>query len=166
MRKIFLFLFLLLIAHHGFSQIKWQAHTGISYIEHLSIGFGCTLKGKHEMTALYGSNVFTELDNFSSLLIQYNRLFKKYSFKGFTPSIGVKGGRTIFTDHYYRWKLDAIIPFVGIYHHYDERIFFYAQGGVAISFEQTVKRLDYGEIGHYRQTLPELKLGAIFNLNK
>lgn len=166
MRKLIASLFLLFTACSCFSQIKWQAHTGVSYIEHLSVGLGCSLHNKHEITALYGSNAFTEANDFSSLLLQYNRLLNKYTYRNFTPSVGLKGGQTIFTDHYYRWKLDAIIPFAGFHYRYDKRIFFYVQGGMAISFEQTVKRLHYGEIGHYRQFLPELKLGAIFNLNE
>jgi hypothetical protein len=40
------------------------------------------------------------------------------------------------------------------------------EGGGAVSFEQKVERINYGEIGHYRPFLPEMKAGVVYTFQK
>jgi hypothetical protein len=147
------------------AQTIFQAQAGVGYIEHLSLGIGCNFSNKHSLSLLYGSNVFIRPKNFSSYLLQYTFNFNKLKFKNITPAVGIKGGTTIFTDEYYRWNVLAIIPFVELHYPLNNRFDLYIQGGCAFSFEQSVKRIKDGEIGQYKDFLPEFKTGVRFNLN-
>lgn len=87
-------------------------------------------------------------------------------FSGITPTIGIKGGHTIYTDDYYTWNLAVFIPFIGVQYPLNRKIDLLVQAGSAFSFEQSAKRISYGEIGHYRQILPEVKAGIVYNFVK
>jgi hypothetical protein len=106
---------------------------------------------------------FFHAKDFSTFLLQYNRILNQFKFRGFKPVVGIKGGPVIYSDRYYRWSVDAVVPFGGLLYSLNKRIALTAQAGVVISFGQTVQRLDYGEIGHYKQILPEIKTGLVYN---
>ncbi len=99
-------------------------------------------------------------------MLQYDFSFNKLKFAGVTPRIGVKGGDEIFSDDYYRWKLFSVVPFLGIQHPINGRLDLLVEGGVNYSFEQSVVRLKPGEIGHYKDILPELKVAIHYQLSK
>ena len=80
--------------------------------------------------------------------------------------VGIKGGHAIFTDKYYTWEVTLFIPFVALQYSLSRNVDLAFQAGGAVSFEQKVTRIDYGEIGHYRQFLPEVKTGIVYSFQK
>jgi hypothetical protein len=149
----------------GTAQVRFQVHAGLSYIEHVSLGAGFNWRN-HNVAVLYGSNFLIHPREFGSYFIQYHFSIPSLKFLNTTPMIGAKGGQTIFTDDYYRWNLVSMVPFVGIQRPLTSGIDVVFQGGVAFSFEQSVKRIAFGEIGHYKDRLPEVKAGIIYKLAK
>jgi hypothetical protein len=145
------------------SQMRIHGQAGLSYIEHFSIGAGVSLRN-HSLSLLYGSNFFVQPKKFSNYFLQYALAIPRAQFSKLIPLAGVKGGQTFFSDHYYTWDVVSLIPFVGIQTKMTEQIDLSLQTGVAFSFEQSVTRLNFGEIGHYKDTLPELKLAVIYKL--
>jgi hypothetical protein len=160
-----LFIFFIL---HDFCQAqpRLHAHAALGYTEHFSLGIGCTFADKHSVTLLYGSNFFFHPKQFSAYMLQYNLAVQRWRFLNVTPSVGIKGGHAIFTDGYYTWEVAVFIPFVAMQYPLSRKIDLVIQTGGAVSFEQKVRRINYGEIGHYRQYLPEVKACIVYNFNK
>jgi hypothetical protein len=148
---------LLIAGYLSQAQPTAQAVAGVGFTEHFSLGAGCTFAGKHTVTLLYGSDFFYRRSEFSTYMGQYHFQAHRWKFSNFTPVVGVRGGHTIFTDKYYRWQVMVFIPFAGIQYPLNKNIDLTVQAGGAVSFEQKVERLNYGEIGHYHEFLPELK---------
>ena len=99
-------------------------------------------------------------------MLQYNFNVLKWKPAGLTPTFGIKGGHVIFTDTYYTWEVATFVPFIGVKYPVSPWFDLMAHAGGAFSFEQKVKRINYGEIGHYRDILPEIKAGLVFHLTK
>src|SRR3954463_12654144 len=74
LRPLILVACILSLNYSGFAQTRYQVHTGLGYLEHFSLGVGCTFSNKHEIGAFYGSDFFVHPNNFSTLLLQYNRI--------------------------------------------------------------------------------------------
>lgn len=146
------------------SQIKFKAQVGVGYIEHFSIGLAISKSDKNILSLNYGSDFFIKMNDFSSFLLQYERLFNKMNIKSIVPKIGIKGGYSIYTNAYYKWELIALIPYVGLYYPFNEKIQFNLDAGLAVSKELSIERISYGEIGNYKKYLPEIKLGFYYNL--
>jgi hypothetical protein len=143
--------------------VKLQA--AIGYIEHFSIGPTLSLADKHSISLLYGSNLI-QPKAFSTYLLEYSFKFGDTAIGKMTPALGVKGGHVIFSDDYYRWQVASVIPFFRTYYSLSDRLNLFVDLGASISFEQKVERIRFGEIGKYRDILPELKIGTHFSLNK
>ncbi len=158
------FSFLIFLHYSCNAQFSFKVQTGISYIEHFSTGITFSLSEKHNLSLLYGSNFFMKPQEFSTIMLQYDFLFNKIDFAGINPRIGIKAGYSIYTNNYYRWTLTAFVPFIGLKYELNKTIDIALDLGTAISIEHSVKRISYGEFGMYKEYLPEIKLGMIFNL--
>jgi hypothetical protein len=165
-RILVLLLFLLNLNYSGKAQLRFQANVGLGYLEHLSAGIGCSISSNHTVSLLYGSDFFIRPKDFASYLLQYNLVLPRLGFAGITPSIGIKGGHTIYTDDYYKWEVAVIVPFMGLQYPINRKINAVVQAGAVFSFEQSVTRINYGEIGHYKDFLPEIKTGIVYTLSK
>ena len=167
MRKQLLIIFLLLATLYFpcKSQIIIKAQTGLSYIEHFSVGISFEFSEKQNVSLLFGSNFFVSPNYFSSYMIQYDRCIRRIKFLGIIPKVGLKGGYSVFTDEYYKWRLIVVSPFIGFNYHITNKIETYLDLGIAYSREESLKRIKYGEIGSYKDYLPEIKIGLYFNLN-
>lgn len=157
---------LLILCDFTQAQVRVQAHAGAGFTEHFSIGVGCTFAETHAITLLYGSDFFYHPKEFSTYMLQYAFAARRWRFSKVTPIVGLKGGHAIFTDKYYTWEVMVFVPFAGLQYPLSGNIDLTLQAGGAISFEQKAERLNYGEIGHYRQYLPELKAGIVYDLKK
>jgi hypothetical protein len=157
-------LFVLLISYSARAQVIVEAQAGLSYLEHASLGIGCAFSARHTVSFLYGSNFGIHPKDFASYLLQYNWTLPRLTFSRVTPTLGVKGGTTIFSDDYYRWNLLAIVPQIGFQYAVNEKTNLVLQAGAVFSFEQSVKRISYNEIGQYKDLLPEIKIGVVYNL--
>jgi hypothetical protein len=138
----------------------------VGYIEHFSIGVGATFMNQHTIAFLYGSDFFYAPNEFSNYLIQYNWTIQKLTFANVSPTLGVKGGQCIYTDDYYTWKVASIIPFLGLQYPLTPKVDLIAHAGPSFSFEQSAKRRKPGEIGHYKELLPDVKIGIVFHLSR
>jgi len=165
MRRIALILTVLLLNFASINaQFSVRLQTGISYIEHFSAGITLSFSDKHDLSVLYGSDFFFNRKDFLNILLQYNYSLAKLSFAGITPAIGIKGGYAVYSDKYYRWELTEIIPFARFNYLLRDKISLFIDAGAAFSIEHSMERISYGEIGMYREYLPELKLGIYFRL--
>jgi hypothetical protein len=165
-RKTLLFvLFPMLMAVSAAGQITFQVQAGVSYLEHFSVGAGFQIARKHQLSLLYGSDFFIQPKRFSTFMAQYSFRMQRFEFLGVLPAIGVKGGGVIYSDKYYRWNLAVVIPFIELQCPVRRNTRVFLQGGAQVSFEQTVERLSYGEIGHYKELLPEVKAGVVYNFS-
>ena len=160
-----LFIFFIL-CNFSQAQTKFHAHAALGYTEHFSIGLGCTFSGKHTVALLYGSNFGFYPKRFSTYMLQYNLAVHRWRFLNVTPSIGIKGGHVIFTDKYYTWEVAVFIPYVAMQYPLNLKVDLVFQAGGGVSFEQKVRRISYGEIGHYRQYLPEVRAGIVYHFRK
>jgi hypothetical protein len=156
--------FLVFIHYSGNAQFSFKLQTGISYIEHFSTGITFSFSERHNLSLLYGSNFFIKPRDFSCVMLQYDFLFSKLDFAGIIPAIGIKGGYSVYTNSYYKWKLSSFVPFVGLRYKACNKFEIALDMGTAISIEHSVKRISYGEIGMYREFLPEFKLGLTYKL--
>jgi hypothetical protein len=161
LRTLVVILFLLGLPVSAMCQAKIYGDVGLSYIEHFSLGGGVTFRN-HSLGVLYGSNFFVHPKKFSNFFGQYQLAVPRFTFANLIPLIGVKGGHTVFSDRYYRWNVASLIPFIGLQYPLTDQLNLYTHAGVAFSFEQSVTRLNFGEIGHYKNKLPELKVGVNF----
>jgi hypothetical protein len=167
LKKKYILLLLLMILNYSVgAQVRFQVDAGWGYLEHFSAGIGCSFSSKHTVSLLYGSDFFYHPKNFASYLLQYNLILPRLRFAGITPTIGIKGGHTIYTDDYYRWEVAVIVPFAGLQYPINRKINVVVQAGAVFSFEQSVKRINYGEIGHYKDLLPEIKTGIVYTFSK
>jgi hypothetical protein len=148
------------------AQFSVKGQVGVSYLEHLSTGITFHLGKKHNVSLLYGSNLFIDTYYFSNQFIQYDREIPKWKIRNVTPRLGVKGGNSFYSNPYYRWKVVSVIPFAGISYPVSARTEFLAECGVAFAFEQTVQRRSLGEMGHYKELLPEFKVALLYTLTK
>jgi hypothetical protein len=57
-----------------------------------------------------------------------------------------------------------VIPFVGITYSVHHKMDLLLDFGGAFSFEQSVERIGEDEIGHYKEVLPEVKVGILYTL--
>lgn len=163
-KKLASLLFLLSLVTPCLSQLTFKVQAGISYTEHLSTGLTLSFSEKHNISLLYGSNFFIKPKDFSTYMLQYHLKLNSMSFGRITPAIGIKGGHVIYSDEYYRWEMFTIIPFAGLHYRVNERLDIVMDLGLAISFEQSAQRISYGEIGKYRDLLPEIKIGTHYRL--
>jgi hypothetical protein len=138
--------------------------TGISYIEHFSTGITFSFSEKHNLSLLYGSNFFIKPHDFSCIMLQYDYVLNKISFAGISPGIGIKGGYSVYTNDFYKWKLSSFVPFIGLKYQINKKFEIVLDLGMAVSIEHSVERINYGEIGMYREYLPEFKLGLTYKL--
>lgn len=167
LKKNYILLFFLLFLNYSVkAQVRFQVDAGLGYLEHFSAGIGCSFSAKHAVSLSFGSDFFIRPKDFASYLIQYNLNLPRFRFAGITPTIGIKGGHTIYTDDYYRWEVAVIVPFAGLQYPINKKINVVVQAGAIFSFEQSVKRIDYGEIGHYKDLLPEVKTGIVYTFSK
>jgi hypothetical protein len=158
--------YLIILSYQTEAQVKIKAQAGLSYIEHFSLGITCSVSNKHSISLLYGSDFFSSTKSFSSYLLQYDFAFNKLIFKKITPRLGIKGGNTTYTSDYYTWELVAVIPFMAFNYPISKRIDVFVEGGACVSFEQKLKRINYGEIESYKEWLPEFKTGLHYTFGK
>jgi hypothetical protein len=165
-KSVIAILFFLSLCSSASGQVKIQAHAGFGYIEHLAIGAGVTFANQHTVAFFYGSDFVHSPEEFSNYLIQYNWTIHRLRFANISPTVGVKGGQCIYTDDYYTWKVAVLVPFVGLQYPLSNKMDLIVQAGTSFSFEQSVKRKNFGEIGHYKELLPEAKIGIVYNLSR
>lgn len=146
------------------AQVGLSVQGGLSYIEHVSTGVTLTFGKRHAASFLCGSNLFTNMSDFRNLFAEYSYSFVNLKLAKFVPRLGVKGGDSYYTDEYYRWHVLHVIPFAGCSLPLTARTTLFFDAGAAFSFEQSVERIKPGEIGHYRELLPEVKLGILYPL--
>ena len=105
-------------------------------------------------------------DYFSSYVLQYEMLVNRLKFGGLIPKIGFKGGYSIYTNEYYKWDLIEIVPYMGLEYQLNKRINIAFDLGITKSRELSLKRISYGEIGYYKEILPEFKIGINYIIFK
>lgn len=164
MKKMLILVLALLLQLPGIAQLKFRAQTGVSYLEHLSLGLGLEFQNKHQIQLLYGSNFLLKPNDFSSYQLEYSCRLNKPIFHGFTPRLGIKGGYSVYTNTYYRWQLLQVVPFVGVSYPIHKKLDLAFDLGTAVSHELSLEHLNYGEFGTYRKYLPELKVGLTYTL--
>ena len=153
---------LLTLSLSAAGQITLRAVAGVSNVEHLSTGIEVNFSNRQNIALLLGTNAFIRTNNFVSYLLQYDVQVNELKFYGITPRLGLKGGYSIYTNDYYRWKLVQVVPFVDFSCPLNNKIGLYTDLGMAISHELSIDRVAFGEIGSYKQYLPELKLGVSY----
>ncbi|OFY61834.1 MAG: hypothetical protein A2V64_08300 [Bacteroidetes bacterium RBG_13_43_22] len=163
-KTLSLLMFLVILHYPCNAQFLFKLQAGMSYIEHLSTGITFSFSDKHNITLLYGSNVFINPKDFSSIMLQYDFVVSGINLAGITPGIGIKSGYSVYTNKYYKWNLTEVIPFIRLDYCVSEKIDVFLDMGTALSIEHSVKRRSYGEIGMYRKYLPEFKLGLNYRL--
>lgn len=165
--KIYFIIFILFVfAFQAKGQIAVGVQGGLSYIEHVSTGVTVNFGKKHAISFLCGTNFFTKMNDFRNLFLQYEYSFTRWKVAGAVFHLGVKGGDSYFTDDYYRWHVIHAIPFAGLTRPLNGRTKIFLDAGAAFSFEQSVERIQQGEYGHYRELLPEIKIGMAYNLTQ
>jgi len=157
----FIFIFLI---NNCKAQVKLKAQVGISYIEHFTTGIELSFKNKHKVSLIYGSDFFIKPQDFSSFMLQYESSLNRLKIKRFTPKIGVKGGYSIYTNKYYQWQLMALVPYIGSNYSINDNFDLAFDLGITFSREISMKRISYGEVGWYKEVLPEIKLAILYNL--
>lgn len=163
-RALSILVITIFLSFKSIGQVVMRVQGGVSYIEHFSTGLALTFVDKHTISFLCGTNFFINTYEFSNLMLQYDLRIHRLAFWHLTPKVGIKGGDSIFTDEYYRWKVLNIIPYLGLQRTVRQKTDFFLEVGPAFSFEQKVKRIKSGEIGHYRELLPEFKLGIQYTI--
>lgn len=146
------------------AQFGIKGHLGASYIEHLSTGLTLSMGRHHSVSFLYGSNFFINTSDFSNAFLQYDFTVPGWKVEKLMPRFGIKGGNSLYTNEYYRWKVISLIPFFGVNRLLAERWDLLVEAGAAYSFEQSVERISQGDIGHYRQWLPEIKAAITYTI--
>jgi hypothetical protein len=164
MKRIFIGLFLIMLTFPGMAQATFKAQVGMSYIEHFSAGVTLSFSEKHHISLLYGSDFFIKTKDFSSYMLQYEFILNPVKFAKVAPKTGLKGGYSVYTSEYYRWEVLTVVPFAGVNYRMNPKMNVFLDGGVAISRALSVTRISFGEIGKYREFLPEIKVGIRHNL--
>jgi hypothetical protein len=155
---------LIFFTEKSHAQTVFKVQAGAGYIEHFSTGIGVSIRGKHQLFFLYGSNLYIKPADFSSFLLQYQRLILHSKLGGIDFNVGLKGGYAIYTNQYYQWKLFTAIPYLGTSYRVGEKSELFVEGGAAFNQALSLKRREYGEIGTYKDLLPEFKFGLLFSL--
>lgn len=153
---------LMLLSELAISQKKVDFQIGYGYLEHFSTGIGLKIKDNHKITVLFGSNLLMDLDKFAVYQMQYeypNKFKKKYLI-----NFGLKGGYSIYSNKYYKWELLSITPISNFKYRLKNELFFVFTLGITYSKVLKVKRIELGEIGWYRELLPEIKLSLLYDL--
>jgi hypothetical protein len=162
--RVFYLLLIVFVHNSTKAEIDFKLQSGLGYIEHFSTGIGIAINNKHSLSVLYGSDFFINARSFSSYLLQYEYFFYNLKYACFVPKIGLKGGYSVYTNNFYKWELIKAVPTIGVVYTINNCFDLYADIGIALSRELTMKRIRFGEIGWYRKQLPEFKIGIIFNL--
>lgn len=157
-------LFFALMAIPCRSQPKIGVSSGIGYQDHFSVGLGLYAQ-RHAFSLHYGSNFFIHTNDFFACQIQYEYLFDKLTFWHFKPKTGIKSGYSVFTNQYYQWEITSLTTFAGIVRPLTEKTILAADFGVTYSRELSLKRKNFGEVGHYKTYLPEIKFSILFLLH-
>jgi hypothetical protein len=161
-RQFVIVLMLVMTFQSGTAQVVFKVQAGLGYLEHFSTGVTVRIAEKHNLSLLYGSNFFTRVKGFSTFMLQYDRLLNKVTFAGLTPKLGVKGGNTVYTSDYYKWKMYAIVPLAGVMYPLNNKIEITVEAGICINFEQSATRIRFGEIESYKEFLPDAKAGVLY----
>lgn len=163
MKKIYQIVFLLLFINiKAFCQSNIYFQLGYGYLEHLSTGIGCRFKDNHRIFLSYGSNFYINTKEFSSIQLQYeypNKIPNKFKL-----NYGIKGGYSIYSNNYYRWRLITLTPILNFNLKLSDKLIFVSTIGLTYSRAIEMKRLANGEIGWYKEFLPELKFSMIYDL--
>jgi hypothetical protein len=164
-RRIIFFLVIFLItARHSLAQIHLECRTGVGYLEHFITGAGVGFKNGSSAGFRYGSNFFVNPCSFSSFSLQYERSLPHISMEPFHLDYGLKGGYAIYSNTYYRWKLVFLVPFAGLNYQLNENMTFGLQVGFSVNRDLSAERLEWGEIGWYREFLPEFNFSLSYVL--
>lgn len=159
--KLFIALVILLLFNkNAVSQTKVDVQVGYGYLEHFSVGVGLTIKENHKITSLFGSNLFMSLNKFAVYQLQYeypNKFKKKYLL-----NFGLKGGYSIYSNKYYKWDLLSITPISNVKYRLKDNVILALTFGMTYSKVLEQKRLESGEIGWYRELLPEIKISLSY----
>lgn len=160
MYKFFIALpILLLFNKYAISQ-KGDVQIGYSYLEHFSVGIGLNIKENHKISALFGSNLFVNMSKFAVYQMQYeypNQFKRKYLL-----NFGLKGGYSIYSNRYYKWDLLSIAPISNVKYRIKDKVVLALTIGATFSKVLEQKRLESGEIGWYRELLPEFKISLSY----
>jgi hypothetical protein len=148
------------------AQTSIKANVGVGYLEHFTVGTTLAIRERSSFTLSFGSNIFYKPHDFATLYAQYERAFPSLAFGKAIPGVGLKAGQTVFTDDFYQWKVNSVVPFVSVSRRLSDVVQIGAEAGLAISRIQSVTRISYGEIGKYKQYLPEVKLSLRYRLLK
>ena len=81
-----------------------------------------------------------------------------------TPETGIKSGYSVYTNQYYQWKLLTVVPYVGLERAISEKWSLAMDLGMVYSRTLSMRRLNYGEVGWYKEYLPEIKLAVSYTL--
>jgi hypothetical protein len=148
------------------AQTSIKANVGVGYLEHFAVGTTLAIRERSSFTLSYGSNFFYKPRDFSTLYAQYDRVLPLLAFGKVIPGAGLKAGQSVFTDNFYKWKVNSVVPFMSVSGRLSELLQIGAEAGLAISRIQSVTRISYGEIGKYKRYLPEVKLSLRYRLLK
>lgn len=163
MYKFFIVLLvLLLFSKNSISQPKVNFQIGFGYLEHLSTGIGFKIKEKHKITFLLGTNFFMKLDDFAAYQIQYE--YPNQMKKILLLNYGLKGGYSNYSNKYYKWQLLSITPISNLKYRLTDNLFLVSTLGLTYSRVLNQTRVEMGEIGWYREFLPEIKLSLLYDL--
>jgi hypothetical protein len=154
----------LITAPHSPAQIRLECRTGFGYLEHFITGAGVKFNDESSAGFRYGSDFFINPRSFSSFSLQYERKMSCLHVDPFYLDYGLKGGYTVYSNKYYRWKLVFLVPVVGLKYHLSERMTLGVQGGMSVNRELSAERLGWGEIGWYREFLPEFNFSLSYDL--
>jgi hypothetical protein len=163
-RIIFYQAVFLITAAHSLAQIRLECRTGFGYLEHFITGAGVKFKDGSSAGFRYGSNFFVNPGSFSSFSMQYERSVNRLQLEPFHLTYGLKGGYAIYSNSYYRWKLVFLNPFAGMNYQLNERMTLGVQAGLSVNRDLSAERLKWGEIGWYRDYLPEFNFSLSYDL--
>lgn len=162
MYKFFIALgFLLFISKYSISQSRVDFQIGYGYLEHFSTGVGLKIKENHKISFILGSNFFMNLNKFAAYQLQYEypNLFKRKLLLNF----GLKGGYSIYSNRYNKWELLSVTPISNLKYRLKDNLSFVTTLGLTYSKILKEERLEMGEIGWYREFLPEIKIALLYD---
>ncbi len=154
------------VALHSGAQTLVKMHAGYSYLEHFSAGPIVEWRSRHSVSVRYGSNFFYQPANFSTFFAEYQRSILPGNLHRLIPAAGIKIGYTIFTDEYYRWNIVSVVPLFSLRYRASDRLDLVAGSGVAICRIESVTRIHFGEIGKYKQYLPEFNVAIHYSMRR
>ncbi|MFN8206879.1 MAG: hypothetical protein U0T82_05645 [Bacteroidales bacterium] len=161
-RTIIILAVCLTATFHSPAQARLECLTGVGYLEHFITGAGIKFKNGSSVTFRYGSNFFVNPHSFSSFSLQYERNLNRPHIEPFHLNYGLRGGYAIYSNTYYRWKLVFLVPFAGLNYQLNEKLILGLQAGFSVNRELSAERLEWGEIGWYREYLPEFNVSLSY----